>query len=835
MNIKICLLLFQIFLISICNSNNKYVKIIYFDYSNIINTNISIIKNELIPIFKSIDYYLELLFKKNEAKDYNYYNKMYRDLTQQKLKCGINKITNFDKKSLIQKDISFLIMPKLEKRKKVKDYSFRKTICKDEYDIPRVITIFFQYKDENILENIFKNETEKNYIFNSLIQLIFGNIIIELHNLKRNKLISAFPEKYLYFISYKKFMNLTEQNETKYYDNFLFIGNYSYWPVIPYFNDYLSKEYTKEDAIKLSFTEITLNLLAEYPYEVSHCDLFYYKRKKCFRIDQKCLDDCSIEKYFIEYYIDDENKRLICNIKTRDDLKNQKCGYLYGNVNYHEFMETKNFKENINSNEVQKLLLLKPSPKCPIQYPKTIFFEYMDYYRDDPYYYIKNNINVEYLELKDPKYYVIGKIDKEKSYMAKYRCLIRNNILINDLTDWNYNIYWDLYPNLEKYNDRGIFFEYNKYQLYGKFPDENINKYDISIFYNKLKVKYPKDYNYLLETYLWPEEKDKINNKFKKYKYNYNNLWLLKTENEINNNNNNIYPHIFIDLNEIKETNKKYIINKYLANPLLINSKKFSMKSFVLVTGFSPLKIYFYRDGYLTFSKKNFTLNKQNLKEFCIHISSEKNEFNCEKNTNNSEYKYEDSLFDENSFIWNFINFERYCRKKSIDYNMIINQIKDIIIKTIISLNIDIINKIKKLKIKDRNMFQLFTFDFIMDTNNKVFLIDIDKNPSLNSKHLAPVYIYDHLISDILNIVGVVPFSHEDLQKTLYKNFYNYQNEINENIEDALCEFTRPKGVFELVFPLKKNINIYKKYFEIITEENKILWNKLLKSDVNYK
>ena len=63
---------------------------------------------------------------------------------------------------------------------------------------------------------------------------------------------------------------------------------------------------------------------------------------------------------------------------------------------------------------------------------------------------------------------------------------------------------------------------------------------------------------------------------------------------------------------------------------------------------------------------------------------------------------------------------------------------KDIIIKTFISINWDIINKIKKLKIKDRNMFQLFTFDFILDTNNKAYLIDIDKNPSLNSKHLVP-------------------------------------------------------------------------------------------------
>ena len=251
------------------------------------------------------------------------------------------------------------------------------------------------------------------------------------------------------------------------------------------------------------------------------------------------------------------------------------------------------------------------------------------------------------------------------------------------------------------------------------------------------------------------------------------------------------------------------------------------MKSFVLVTGFSPLKIYFYRDGYLTFSQKNYSLNESELDNSCIHISSEKNEFDCqENNTNKDNYYYEKSLFDEKCIIWNYLNFERYCKKENINYNNVIKQIKDIIIKTFISLSPDIINKIKEINIDDRNMFQLFTFDFILDDKYKVYLIDVDKNPNLDSIHLAPVYIYDHLISDILNIVGIVPFSHDELEKTFDKIDYKYENKIIENVDDPLCE---------LAFPLKNNINDYKKYFEIITDENKLLWDKLLnnKEDFN--
>ena len=89
------------------------------------------------------------------------------------------------------------------------------------------------------------------------------------------------------------------------------------------------------------------------------------------------------------------------------------------------------------------------------------------------------------------------------------------------------------------------------------------------------------------------------------------------------------YPKIIKSFNkEIQKEKSKgnFVINKYISDPLLINNKKFTLRTFVLVTGFSPLKIYFYRDGYLIFSQNEYYLNDTNLADSCVHISSEKNE-----------------------------------------------------------------------------------------------------------------------------------------------------------------------------------------------------------------
>ena len=73
--------------------------------------------------------------------------------------------------------------------------------------------------------------------------------------------------------------------------------------------------------------QITLNILEEYQYDVSKCDLIYKyiynNRRKCVRVDQKCVDACDLEKMFMEYHIDDKNKKITCNLNDRKFLLNK--------------------------------------------------------------------------------------------------------------------------------------------------------------------------------------------------------------------------------------------------------------------------------------------------------------------------------------------------------------------------------------------------------------------------------------------------------------------------------------------------------------------------------
>ena len=75
------------------------------------------------------------------------------------------------------------------------------------------------------------------------------------------------------------------------------------------------------------------------------------------------------------------------------------------------------------------------------------------------------------------------------------------------------------------------------------------------------------------------------------------------------------------------------------------------------------------------------------------------------------------------------------------------------------------------------------------------------------------------LIVEILSLAGITPYSHD--YKDNFESYYYKGNDINEedidenedSVNRALCEFGRFKGRFEIIFPLKNNVDYYKKFF----------------------
>jgi tubulin monoglycylase TTLL3/8 len=105
------------------------------------------------------------------------------------------------------------------------------------------------------------------------------------------------------------------------------------------------------------------------------------------------------------------------------------------------------------------------------------------------------------------------------------------------------------------------------------------------------------------------------------------NIWIIKPGENTNCGNGIQVAKDFDDIVSLVSEatmNKKRtcIIQKYIHNPLLVNKRKFDVRLFTLITSINgSMKAYFYEEGYLRTSCREFSLN--NLSNRMVHLTND--------------------------------------------------------------------------------------------------------------------------------------------------------------------------------------------------------------------
>ena len=595
--------------------------------------------------------------------------------------------------------------------------------------------------------------------------------------------------------------------------------------------DSIIKDFRNENIdIRYDISETSINLLNDLKYYVvSKCDLIIDDFGKCHRVDKKCITKEDLEsKYYLKYGIDDSN--IICYFSNKENILKNQCGNKYGPlineiINYSPLINkfqpmTKKLKffeiPELNYNEDQELTLIVPFKKCHAKMPRTIFFK-SDY--SSPRFY---NLNDVVLTEKNKKFFATFQtidnlyLNYEFIFLARANGLIRSYLALG-----NHNLIMDFIPEEQLRRKGETQIMINKYQKIFNYVGSDIfhNKESLYNIYLKQRYFFKNDYNYMLETYIYPKDKIIIFNNFKDYEIESNNLWIIKQKEE----NSDTKAHLFKSLKNIP---KEFVMSKYLSNPHLIRRKKYHLRLYVLVSGIKPLRIYLYNEGFAHIARRKFSLDKKHFDSKKVHLT------NSIRNNNNNFYFIDEEAKTINNRM-NLFEYKNYLKKENIDYNPLREKLIDIIIKTVISGYEYLLTKLEEYNLNDRSFFNLFGYDFIVDSNYDPYLLKVSKRPDLRINDQKDKVINEKLFIDTLNIVGIIPFSHDEKGEPLDEE-YKYDNPVNELVEDAFCELTRPKGSYDLIFPLKKNIDNYKKFIRRKLPENELFWAKIKNDNEDY-
>jgi len=171
------------------------------------------------------------------------------------------------------------------------------------------------------------------------------------------------------------------------------------------------------------------------------------------------------------------------------------------------------------------------------------------------------------------------------------------------------------------------------------------------------------------------------------------------------------------------------IVQKYIENPLIINKRKFEIRQWVLVTSLNPLVIWMWKEPYLRFAAEDYIMDDLNNRY--SHLTNNLIDNNSEqfKNEKKLEFPFQD-----------FVNFIGENEWKNIHV-----KIKNAIICSFYAVHHNIIQR--------ENSHELFGYDFMVDEDKNVYLIEVNASPNLDYKTNIMKEEVQKMVKDLIELI----------------------------------------------------------------------------------
>ncbi|OMJ68400.1 hypothetical protein SteCoe_34156 [Stentor coeruleus] len=249
-------------------------------------------------------------------------------------------------------------------------------------------------------------------------------------------------------------------------------------------------------------------------------------------------------------------------------------------------------------------------------------------------------------------------------------------------------------------------------------------------------------------------------------------VWIIKPGENTNRGNGIVICDSLLKIKEEIKSNPfpetgdhTYIIQKYIENPFLVNKRKFDIRLYTLITSTNGIaQAYFYQEGYIRTSSKDY--NRKAIDNKFIHL------------TNDAVQKKADDYGKfENGNKMSYKDFQKYLDNKRIPKNFfydILPNIKKIVLDTIKASFLDLDKR------KRTHTFEIFGYDFLLDSDLRPWLLEINTNPCLELSSTILARIIPAMVENAFKI-AVDPIFPEPLHSPKKAQASLFQDLVPEN------------------------------------------------------
>lgn len=221
------------------------------------------------------------------------------------------------------------------------------------------------------------------------------------------------------------------------------------------------------------------------------------------------------------------------------------------------------------------------------------------------------------------------------------------------------------------------------------------------------------------------------------------NLWIIKPG-EGTNCGHGI--HVSSDISDILDmvsgrhspSSRTYIVQRYIESPLLINSRKFDIRCYGLLTAFnSHFQGYFYHDGYLRTSSREFSLSSTSRYVHLTNDAVQKKAEDYGKYEAGNKLAYED-----------LARHVEECSAGRVSFGRDVwPQMRDMVLATFEA------TYSKLSPSQPLHTFEVLGYDFMVDSSFQVWLIEVNTNPCLALSSALLARLIPNMLDNAFKIV----------------------------------------------------------------------------------
>jgi len=197
------------------------------------------------------------------------------------------------------------------------------------------------------------------------------------------------------------------------------------------------------------------------------------------------------------------------------------------------------------------------------------------------------------------------------------------------------------------------------------------------------------------------------------------------------------------------------VVQSYINQPYLMEKMKFDLRLYVLVLGIDPLRIYLSKEGLARLSTKCYDeVNDRNLDDMTMHLT------NYSINKTSGKFVQNRAAIIDSTGHKRSLKFTlKYLEKcEGEDSAKLMVQIKDIIVKTLISAQASVSDTFKSVQLDDFEnsmCFEILGFDIMLDSKCKPYLLEVNHSPSFSTDSPLDEKVKGELIKDTMRLLGL--------------------------------------------------------------------------------